>query len=78
MSPKFDDIKEYRFYIHSNEESRPHVHVRSEKKKAKVWLEPEIQLAENNGFSQKKINEIIKIVEENGNSFKTKFRAYIS
>ena len=45
------------------EESRIHVHVRSQDGEAKFWLEPEIELARNQRLSQVQLNEIQAIVE---------------
>jgi hypothetical protein len=77
MSPTFKSEKGYRFHIWSNEESRMHVHVSKDDNSAKVWLEPSIEIAENKGFSEKELNKIIKIVSENENEFKSKFREHI-
>lgn len=55
----------YRFSFFSNENREPaHVHVSSQGKAAKIWLEP-IALAENSGFPGHAITRIIRIVEEN-------------
>lgn len=53
-----------RFFFFSLEESRIHIHIRQAGKKAKVWLDPEITLAESQGFSSSEIANIIKEVEE--------------
>jgi hypothetical protein len=77
MSPTFRTEKGYRFHIWSNEENRMHVHVSKEDCTAKIWLEPIVEVAENKGFSEKELNGIIKIVNKNGNEFRTKFIAHI-
>jgi len=64
MSPTVFYWKGYRFHFFSREEPRSHVHVSSADGEAKFWLEPEISLAKNYGFSNSEINEICKIVEE--------------
>jgi hypothetical protein len=77
MSPLFLREKGYRFSIFSLEEDRMHVHVYQENIQAKIWLEPKIELAKNNGFSEKQINEIISIVKNNEKDFKQKYREHI-
>lgn len=51
MSPKFKEINGFVFKIYSNEELRMHIHVVKAENEAKYWLEPDIELAENFGFS---------------------------
>lgn len=53
MSPKFKEENGFVFKIYSNEEERKHVHVIKAENEAKFWLEPNITLANNYGFSDK-------------------------
>jgi hypothetical protein len=64
MSPTVFQYKNYRFFFFSREEPRRHVHVRSPDGEAKFWLEPEVELAENYGLTQRELKELEKIVEE--------------
>lgn len=64
MSPTVFHYKQYRFFFFSREEPRRHIHVRSPDGEAKFWLEPEIELAKNHGFSQKELKELASIVKE--------------
>lgn len=73
MSPKFKEINGFLFKIYSNEESRIHIHIVKAENEAKYWLEPDIELAENFGFSSKELSFIEKILKENGDDFKIKF-----
>ena len=73
MSPKFKEINVFVFKIYSNEESRIHIHIVKAENEAKYWLEPDIELAENFGFSSKELSFIEKILKENGDDFKIKF-----
>ena len=73
MSPKFKEINGFVFKIYSNEELRMHIHVVQAENEAKYWLEPDIELAENFGFSSKELSFIEKILKENGDDFKIKF-----
>jgi hypothetical protein len=54
------------------------VHVNKGNNNAKIWIEPVIEVAENKGFSAKELNSILKIVIENENEFKAKYRTHIS
>lgn len=73
MSPKFKEINGFVFKIYSNEESRIHIHIVKAENEAKYWLEPDLELAENFGFSSKELSFIEKILKENGDDFKIKF-----
>ncbi len=55
MTPTVLRKKGYRFFFFSREEPRMHVHVVSNKGEAKLWLEPELELAMNYGFSRKEL-----------------------
>ena len=74
MSPTFKYERGYRFYMWSREEDRAHVHVSKAGLEAKIWLEPVVEVYENDGFSQKELGVILKIVKENENDFKTKYK----
>ena len=77
MSPKFKEQNGYTFKIYSNEESGIHIHVIKAENECKYWLEPDIELAENFGFSSKELSYIEKILRENGDDFKYKFTRYV-
>lgn len=77
MSPKFKEYNGYVFKIFSNEEPRVHIHIIKAENEAKYWLEPQIELAENYGFSNKDLKNIEEILELYGDEFKTKFRRHI-
>lgn len=77
MSPKFRQEEGYTFKIYSNEEERMHVHVVKAECEAKFWLEPQIELASNYGFTSKDVKKITKIVEQYGDEFKQLFAAHI-
>ena len=68
---------EYTFKIYSNEEERLHIHVTHERCEAKYWLEPEVELAKNTGFSEHELNKIKKLVEKYADNFKEQFRQHI-
>ena len=56
-----------RYYFFSNEglpREPPHVHVKGSGKDAKVWIEPEVTLAESYGFNSVELARILRIVLE--------------
>ncbi len=54
----------FRFYFFSREEPRMHVHVYGQNGEAKFWLEPQIELAQNYGLSQKELSEALRLIKE--------------
>ena len=42
-----------------------HIHIVSNGAETKFWIEPDVKLAVNNGFSNIEINELEKIIKEN-------------
>jgi len=73
MSPTFLNEKAYRFFTWSKEEERKHIHVVRDDKQCKFWLEPTIEMAENNGFKEFELNEILKIIIKNETEFNDKW-----
>jgi len=63
MSPTVFREKGYRFFFFSREESQKHVHVMSGDGEAKFWIEPDIELANNYGYSRQQLKEIEALVE---------------
>lgn len=64
MSPTVFRERGFRFYFFSREEPRMHVHVQGQNGEAKFWLEPELELAQNFGLSQREINAALRILED--------------
>ena len=64
MSPTVFRYKGFRFYFFSREEKRKHVHVQHEKGEVKIWIEPEIELANNYALPENELNEIKLIISE--------------
>ena len=77
MSPIFKREHGYAFRIFSNEEELMHIHVMKDDCEAKVWLEPQIELVENDGFAQHEINQIIKIVQQYADDFRNQYQRHI-
>jgi Domain of unknown function (DUF4160) len=56
-----------RFFFFSNEGSPrepPHIHVRGGGKDAKIWLKPEVAIAESYGFNSSELARILHVVSE--------------
>ncbi|MCI0740780.1 MAG: DUF4160 domain-containing protein [Gemmataceae bacterium] len=54
----------YRFFFYAGDgDEPPHVHVERNASEAKFWLTP-VRLARNHGFSEKELNRICAIVQE--------------
>lgn len=47
-----------------------HVHVQSPKGEAKFWMEPELRLAANDGFSMKDLNLIASLIKEHADEIR--------
>jgi hypothetical protein len=57
-----------RYYFFSNEGQpleAPHIHVKGGGRDAKVWLEPEISLADSYGFNSRELSNILQVVADN-------------
>ncbi len=67
MSPTVFKYKEYRFFFFSREEKRMHIHVSSQNGEAKYWLDPDVELAQNIGFSEKQLNEVKRFIKNRKN-----------
>lgn len=58
-------IGPYRFYFYSYDCGEPrHTHVDRERLSAKFWLDPDVSLADNHGFSRRELREIERIIRE--------------
>ena len=59
-------IGPYRFYFYSYDCGEPrHMHVDRERKSAKFWLDPNVSLVANYGYSRKELRDIERIAREN-------------
>jgi hypothetical protein len=67
----------YRFFFFSNENGEPvHVHVKKGEGEGKVWLEPTIKAAYLWGFKAQEEKEILRMVEEHRELFKSKWHEH--
>ena len=71
-------IGKFGFFFYSNERNEPkHIHVESDDRYAKFWLEP-VHLGKAIGSSPRELNELRKLVSENLNIFKERWNEYFS
>ena len=63
MAPTVFRQGAFRFFFFSREEQRMHVHVTHTGGEAKFWLEPQIEMAMNQGLSKKQLNEALSLVQ---------------
>lgn len=64
MAPTVFRQGAFRFFFFSREEPRMHIHVTHTDGEAKFWLEPQIELAMNQGLSKKQLNEASLLVHD--------------
>ena len=64
VSPTVLRSRGYRFYFFSREEMRPHVHVRHATGDAKIWLDPQVELAHNWGLTPVRVATALRLARE--------------
>ncbi len=70
-------IGPYRFYFYSHDCGEPrHIHVDCENKSAKFWLDPDVALAENRGYSRKQLREVERLTRENLERLRNEWDAF--
>lgn len=76
MSPTIFREDGFRFYFFSREESRMHVHVQCADGEAKFWLEPSVQLAQNQGLKAHQVRAVQLLVEEHADEIRRAWTRY--
>jgi hypothetical protein len=66
----------YRFYFFSREEPRAHVPVHHETGEAKIWLEPEIAVAENYGLSERRLATALRLAREHEDEIRAAWQTH--
>jgi len=67
----------YRFYFYSHDCDEPrHMHIDREKKSAKIWLDPDVSLADNHAYSRKELRDIERIASENLETLRNEWDAF--
>lgn len=69
----------YRFYFYSYDcGERRHMHVDRESRSAKFWIDPEVMLADNHGYSRKELRDIERIARENLETLRNEWDRFCS
>ena len=76
MSPTIFRAQGLRFFFFSREEPRIHIHVRGDDGEAKVWIEPEIGIARNDGLSWKALGVALSLVQEREDEIREAWRKH--
>ncbi len=75
-------FSKYVIFVFSGDinEKRKHIHIRDKKGRinrlCKFWIQPEIELANNHGFSKAEVTEIKKLVTSNIDIIKIQLKAF--
>jgi Domain of unknown function (DUF4160) len=57
-----------RYFFYSNEglpPEPPHIHVKGGGRDAKIWLEPDVSIADSYGFNSRELSAILQTVNDN-------------
>ena len=68
-----------RYFFYSNEgqpPEPPHIHVKGGGRDAKVWLGPDISLADSYGFNRRELSNILRVVGDNREFFLREWHDY--
>jgi hypothetical protein len=76
MSPTIFRDGKFRFFFFSREESRMHVHVVSGDGEAKFWIEPDIELAQNYGLSERDLRTVKALIKEHEDGIRSAWRQH--
>jgi hypothetical protein len=67
----------YRFYFYAYDcTGRRHMHVDREGRTAKFWLDPDVLLADNQGYSRAELRDIERLARENLETLREKWNAF--
>lgn len=69
---------EYRCWFFSREEARMHVHVHHETGEAKIWMEPEIEVAECHGLSSRRLSVVLALAKERAREIRDAWNEHFS
>jgi hypothetical protein len=56
-----------RYYFYSNEglpPEPPHVHIKGGGRDAKIWLEPQVAIADSYGFNSRELSDMLRVVAD--------------
>jgi Domain of unknown function (DUF4160) len=58
-------LRNFSFSNEGSPREPPHVHVKRRGCDAKIWLEPELSIADSYGFNSRELARILRVVSEN-------------
>ena len=73
--------KSFRFFFYSNEgnpREPVHVHVRAGGSEAKLWLEPQVRVANSYGFDASTLRELVGVAQANREMIERTWHDYFS
>ncbi len=69
----------YRFYFYSYDcRERRHMHVDREDCSAKFWIDPDVTLADNHGYSRSELRDIERIARDNLEALRNEWDRFCS
>jgi hypothetical protein len=72
-------IGPYRFYFYSYDCQEPrHMHVDRDKLSAKLWLDPDVLVAENHGYNRRELREMEQIARTHLEVLRNEWDAFCS
>jgi hypothetical protein len=77
--PKVFSFDGYTFFFFSNEglpREKCHIHVRKGECLAKFWIDPDVYLASNYGFSSKELNRLSEIIVSHEEAIRSYWNEY--
>jgi hypothetical protein len=76
VSPTVVRERGFRLCFYASEEPRIHVHTLRERREAKFWLEPRIELAENAGLTRRELAVALELVREHEHEIRRAWQAF--
>ena len=72
-------IGPYRFFFYAGDRQEPpHIHVERDDQTAKFWLDPDVTLADNHGYSRRELHDIERIMREHLETLRNEWDAFCS
>ena len=76
MTPTVLRLGRLRFYFFSREEPRLHIHVEGPAGEAKVWIEPDIVVAENHGLTERELRTALRAIREHEDEIRSGWKEH--
>lgn len=76
MSPTVFREGPFRFFFFSREELRLHIHVQSAAGEAKVWIEPDIELARHHGLTDQDLRHALELITKHEQEIRDAWRSH--